>query len=189
MSVIFALHLEKRLTVAANGAFFGRRLAVMLVSALKANPQNGMLFIEYGSVLHVFYKLTVALLVLFFNLAHFAEKTRDFRKTFRLCLFGVTRVHIRPFVPFSVCRVLEVIRSVGQRAAGKNFKPDFGVLVFVAGSFVKNIAYLLISVLACFVCIKSVFYARHAFRRKRRHQISLGLGVLKVFHKITPLLN
>lgn len=118
MSVIFALHLEKRLTVAANGAFFGRRLAVMLVSALKANPQNGMLFIEYGSVLHVFYKLTVALLVLFFNLAHFAEKTRDFRKTFRLCLFGRnarTYPSIRTFLRLPRPRGYQECRATRRR--------------------------------------------------------------------------
>ena len=157
--IVLAAQLEVSFGMCANRANLGSFLAEVDVTAVAADPSLfGAVFAEDFTFFDIFAQSSVALLVLFFDLAYGLEQEGNVVKAFFFCFLREGSVHIGPLVVFTSGSILQVVQG-GAYAVVQQLEPDFCMLFFVVGSLGEDSSDLLKAFLLCFGSVVGVFVA------------------------------
>ena len=165
----------------ADRALHRSRLADIGVTAVAADPHLLLLPGKDFAILEVGGQLTVALFVLFLDLAHHGEQGSQLVETLFLGLFGHAGVHVGPFVMLAARGQLQAGHHIRHLAAVQGLEPELCVLFLVSGGLLKDGGQLLIACLFGHRGKERVLAAGHALACKCFHQVFLGLAAFQ-FH-------
>ena len=174
-SVVLCEKLEIRLSVVANGALVGSRLADNDMSAVGTLPDTVAFTRENNLILDVLQEFAIALLVVFLDSTDLLELLGNLVKALSTCLGSHAGVHVGPLGIFAGSSIGKVGSSVADLATVEVFVPEFGVLFFVGSRLFEDLANLYITVFLCLGSEESVLVASHRLASKRLKEVLLSL--------------
>ena len=157
--------------MSAYGAHLRSLFAYNDMTAIGTYPYHLLVTAEDKAALNIGKQLSVSLLMLLLYLGDLLKQECDVGKALLACLFGKACIHIRPFIVFTGCGVGKVGGGIRHFTVMQELEPYLGVLLFVCSGFLKDIGYLLISVLPGLGSVIGLFVARLRFSGKCRHEI------------------
>ncbi len=155
------------------------------MAAVSAFPYLNFALFENCRGFNILKERTVSLLMVLFDCADHTEFSCQFRKTFFLCCFGKSLIHIGPLKIFSVRRRSQIFGSIADSL--QFLKPHFCVLFLIVRSFQKEGGNLLIAFFFGYGSKIGVFIPRLRFPCKSRLKIFFRLCSGILTHFLSPL--